>query len=198
VIPTLALDIPTNFFLGSLWTLLAARQIRARGGKALGRTLWLAIGYAAWFAAVVAWPMFRYPDWMFVYLDDPRRYSLPAVYAALAASIIAAAACGQLATQWLVRRGRTGSAALVSLSGLFLWAALFAATWDQYWHIARYADFLAGRAPRLFDVPQAVASLNAMGALLVVPALALAVGLLLERRRLTRAASAPADARQPR
>jgi hypothetical protein len=183
VSPTLALDVPTNFFIASLLTLLATRQIRGGRAEPFGKYFWLAVGYAAWFAFVVAYPIFKYPDWMFVYFRDWRDYNWPLVYAAFASSVVVGAACGQMITQALVARGRMGIAVLVFLWGVAVYVAIFHATWDEYLHVGTYAEYLAGRAPLLKDLPQVQHALTIMTVLLAVPGLAIAAHILLEGRK---------------
>ena len=188
MIPTLALDVPTNFFIASLLTLLAAPQIRAGRAAPFGKYFWLATGYAVWFAAVVAWPIFKYPDWMFVYFRDWRAYNWPLVYAVFASCVVAGAACGQLLTQALLARGRTALAVLVFLWGVLVYVAIFHATWDEYMHVGTYQEYMSHTAPLLKDLQPVKVALRNMTLLLAVPGLAIAGYILLERHRL-RAAS---------
>jgi hypothetical protein len=178
VIPTLALDVPTNFFIASLLTLLASRQIRAGRAEPFGKYFWLAVGYAAWFALVVAYPIFKYPDWMFVYFRDWRAYNWPLVYIAFATSVLVGAACGQM-----IARGRIGLAVLVFSWGVAVYVAIFHATWDEYMHVGSYADYIAGRAPLLKDLPAVQKALTIMTVLLAVPGVGIAAHILLERRK---------------
>ena len=184
MIPTLALDVPTNFFLASLLTLLAGKQIRAGRAEPFGKYFWLAVGYAAWFAAVVAWPIFKYPDWMFVYFRDWRAYNWPLVYAAFASSVVVGAACGQMITQALLARGRWALAVLVFLWGVAVYVAIFHATWDEYMHVGTWDQYMHGTAPLLKDLPAVQHALTLMTVLLAVPGLGIASYILVERHRM--------------
>ena len=184
MIPTLALDVPTNFFLASLLTLLAGKQIRAGRAETFGKYFWLAVGYAAWFAAVVAYPIFKYPDWMFVYFRDWRAYNWPLVYAAFASSVVVGAACGQLITQALLARGRLALAVLVFLWGVAVYVAIFHATWNEYIHVGTYAEYMQGTAPLIDSLPAVQKALTIMSGALAVPGVGIATYILVERHRM--------------
>jgi hypothetical protein len=183
VIPTLALDLPTAFFLGSLVALVARREVRATPDP-FGPAFRLAVAYGAWFALVDTYFLIRFPDWMFVYFHDPRAYPMPLVAVIFVSSVVAAAASGEALTQALITRGRTGLGLALFVWGLAAYAAIFAATWDEYMHLGTYAEYLAGRARPIAQVPEFARSLNIAAVLLVVPGAALLAPLVRRSRRL--------------
>jgi hypothetical protein len=185
VIPTLALDLPTAFFIGSLVALVARREVRARPDP-FGPVFWFAVAYGAWFALVDTYFLFRFPDWMFVYFHDPRVYPMPLVAVLFVSSVVLAAASGEALTQALIARGRTGLGLALFVWGLTAYAAIFAATWDEYMHVATYAEYLAGRARPIAQVPEFARAINVAAILLVVPGAAL-LAALIRRSRLTQA-----------
>jgi len=143
VIETVPLDVPTGFFLGALLPLFAIRRIRATQPAPAGGVVPLATLGVAWFALTVQVALARYPDWMWSYLLDSAEVP-PAFALVFFAAVTGAGAAGAIISQAFIARGQSLGAALAALFGFLMYAATFALTWDQYFHVGSYFQYHHG------------------------------------------------------
>ncbi|MHB1844940.1 MAG: aldehyde dehydrogenase family protein [Deltaproteobacteria bacterium] len=189
IFSTILLDPPAAFALGALAPLLAAPMIRQKGA-AEGYGL-VAPALAAWMAGVYGYFFFHWPDWMFVYLVEARRLPLSWCYPIFVLAWVGGAWAGtRLATRAIVERRTLIAFGWLGL-GLAVWAILFALTADQYVHVGTTLEYRARLAKPLDAAPAFKLAFNLAGIATAIPAVGVALALVLEAVRARRSERAP-------
>lgn len=188
--PTVPLDPPTAYGLAALLVVLGRRLVEAGRGA---RAFRAALAFSIFFALSVQPFLFRWPDWMYAYLvpaEDfpPQRAAVPFFLA-----VAGAGAMGAWVALQLLRAGRARWALAHALGGIALWLAIWAATWDAYFHVGTRAEWLAGLAPPLAEVPDFRTAMNLAGAAQGAVGIGLAAWVLLAGRRAARLARIQPD-----
>ena len=178
--------------------LLGGRLVRAGRGPAAFRA---GAAFAVFFALSVQYFLFRWPDWMYAYAFSAE--ALPPARAALPffLAVAGAGTAGAYVSLQLVRAGRTGWAAANAAFGIGLWLAIWAATWEQYFHVGTFAAWQRGAALPLAQATAFQRAMNVAGAAQAAVGLGLAAWVIVAGRRALRRSlvqpdAAPADWRK--
>ena len=181
---TVLLDPPTTLFAGCVLALVCTRLIRRDPEKELRKTMLWALGWSLWYGVCVAWPFFKRPGWMFVYLLDTDKVPLVTAYLLFVIALAAYGVCGALAVGLAVSRGKFGFGVVLTVGSAVTLGAVGLLTADQYAVVGTTAQYLAHTAPKLAQDPSMVIGMNAMGAGIGVFSIALLTIKVLQIRRL--------------
>ncbi len=129
----------------------------------------LGSAYGLWYGLSVGYFFFAYPDWMLVYLQDGAQIYKPVAYLFFLFIMAGCGAAGATTAGWMLVQGRRNWATLISAAGLAAVFSIWRITWNQYWHVGTYQEFLRGAAPNLEDVHPFQVAMNVVGALIAVP-----------------------------
>lgn len=141
MIETVLLDFPSTFEIGILMSLIAMPLIR-RGDTGLWSTAVQAGTYMglAYGVGVGYW-CYAYPDWMWTYAADVGHWNFLVWYPPFVAGLTVAGGAGAACAQAFISSGRYPMAVAVAVFTLWWHAAIWVMTWDQYSHLATYAQW---------------------------------------------------------
>lgn len=167
MVPTILLDMPTNFVLGHLLIWLGRHELK--GTSVWTRPLKLSWLYSALvFVPITAWFFYAYPAWSTVYLrpeDQIPGWSGPLIVSHYFLGMV----FGTLLAQSLLRSNQTRWFFASLACGIFWLAAVWLLTLKEYFSLGTYAEFHAGLARPIFENPTFMMHLNVMGAVMAIP-----------------------------
>lgn len=153
-----------------------------------------AVAFATFFALSVQWFLFRWPDWMYSYFVPASELPPGVVSPFFFVAVVAAGTVGAWVTIQLLRSGRTALAMANTLLGLGFWIAIWAATWDRYFHVGTWADWMAGTATPLAQAKAFGLEMNVAGALQGAAGVGTAAWLFVQGRRVRARSAIKPDA----
>ncbi len=184
VFATVVIDPPSTLFVGGIVALVSTKLIRRDPEKELRTAMLWAAAWAAWFGVCVAWPFFKRPDWMFVYLLDAQKVPLVPAYLLFVFCLVVYAVIGALAVGLAISRGKLGFGVALTVAAIIVWGGLFGLTFDQYMVVGTHAQYVAGAAPKLQDDHDMVMGMNAMTGGIAVFSIALLILKINQLRKL--------------
>lgn len=170
--------------------LLGRPLIRAGRGPQAFRA---AVAFGLFFALSVQPFLFLWPDWMYAYAIPATALPPGAVAAPFFVAVAGAGCAGAYVSLHLVRAGRTGWAVANVLFGIGLWLAVWAATWEPYFHVGTWAQWQQGAALPLAEAPGFQRAMNLAGAAQGAAGIGLAAWVLVTGRRAARRAAIQPD-----
>jgi hypothetical protein len=123
--------------------------------------LWAA-AWSAWYGICVAWPFFKRPDWMLVYLVDAQNVSLVPAFVLFMFALVIYGVCGALATGLAVSRGKLGFGIVLAVGAAIVLGSTGLLTAGQYSVVGTFAQYAAHTAPKLTDDKEMMMGMNAM------------------------------------
>lgn len=192
--PTVPLDPPTAYGLAALLVVFGRRLVEAGQGR---RAFRAALAFTIFFAASVQVFLFRWPDWMYAYLVSAREVPPAWVAPFFFAAVVAAGAAGAAVSLQLLRAGRAGWALANAGAGIALWLAIQALTWEAYFHVGTWAQWQAGMAPHVSEVPAFGRAMTVAGLAQAAVGIGLVIHVVLAGRRALRLASVQPDSAPP-
>ena len=165
---------PTNFVIGQILMLFARREIQTHPGKAFTFPFKAAMLYSALiFLPVTGWYFYAHTGWSTVYLRAENQipfWAGPFILSMYFLGMVFGAGTAQLLIQQGHKKIVYGTLAL----GIFWLAGVWAMTLDEYLHVGTFAEYHGGTAKKFLEDLSFQKELNVMGALLFLPAIALA------------------------
>lgn len=152
-----------------------------------------AAAFAVVFALSVQPFLFRWPEWMVAYAAPAERFRPGAVAVPFFVAVAGAGIAGAYVSLRLLEGGRTVLALVNAAVGLFLWAAIWALTWNEYFHIGSWAQYHAGRAVPLALAPDFRGAMNLAGLVQGAVGLGLTAFVVVAGRRARAAAAIQPD-----
>lgn len=183
--PTILLDMPTCFVIGHLFILVAAKEV---GGQKIFWTfpMKMSLAYASFiFIPITGWYFYAHTGWSTVYLRDETLipgWAGPLILSFYFLGMLFGAGLSQA----LIQAGQLRAAKICLGLGCFWLLSLALLTSDEYAHIGTFAQYHRGIAPLIFSTPQFMTELNIMGALLALPAIAIAIIFYRRSRKLAK------------
>lgn len=173
LLATVLLDPPTALITGSGLALFSLKMLRKSPEAETRRLALLGAAWGAWYAVCVSWMFFQKTDWMLVYLADGKDLPVVPAFALFMAICAFFGVVGALATSWLVATGRLGLGIALFLGTVVTVGVIGLLQGDAYLHVGSLAEYRAGTAPHLKDLPEMQKMMNLSGALSAPPAFAL-------------------------
>ena len=182
MIPTILLDMPTNFVLGFLLMWMSRGEIMAEN-KTWTQPLKLAWLFSAFvFCPVTGWSFFAYPGWATVYLRP--EFLIPAWTGPVIVSFyFLGMVFGTLLAQFLIQKRELKLFWICFALGLFWLVSTFVMTMDEYIHIGTYTAYHAGQAVLINEDAAFQRALNIMTGLIAGPGVGLIVYLHLRNKK---------------
>ncbi len=197
LLSTVILDPATAMIGGAALALFSAQLIWQNPEKELKRTAILGAIWGGYWGLTVAYMYFNYTDWMLVYLLDAKTISIPLTYFAFWVLLVMHGALAALGVGALVMHRRLGLAIVVFLGIIATNLLLMVLQGDAYAHIGTYAEYHAGTAKEIAQVPAAATGMTIAGILAAPPPLiAVLLRFLKGRKAASAASSAPAGQAQ--
>lgn len=165
LLATVILDPATAMIGGAGLALFSTKLIQLKPEQELKRTALLGALWGGWWGLTVAWMYFNYTDWMLVYLLDSQRISVPLTYLVFLAILVLHGFVAALGVGALVMHQRLGLAIAVTAGIIATNLLLQAVQWDAYNHIGTFAEYHAGTAKELPQVPRAAMGMTVAGLL---------------------------------
>lgn len=162
ILATVLLDPPTTLFAGAVISLVSTKLIRRDPEKQLRIAMLWAAGWSVWYGICVAWPFFKRPDWMLVYLVDAQNVSLVPAFALFMVALVVYGVCGALATGLAVSRGKLGFGVVLAVGAAIVLGATGLLTAGQYSVVGTFAQYVAHTAPKLTEDKEMMMGMNAM------------------------------------
>ena len=184
ILATVLLDPPSTLMAGAIISLVSTKLIRRDPEKELRTAMLWGAAWSAWYGVCVAWPFFRRPDWMFVYLVDTQNVPLVATYFLFMIALVVYGVCGALATGLAVSRGKLGFGIVLTIGIAVVLGSVGLLTAHQYSLVGTYAQYVANTAPKLQDDHEMVMGMNGMTVGIAVFSIALLVYKIVQIRRL--------------
>ncbi len=172
MIPTIILDMPTNFVIGHLLMYLAKNEIQ-QTQETWTTPLKLSWLYSAFiFCPITGWSFYAYPAWATCYLRP--EFLIPAWAGPVIVShYFVGMVFGTLLAQHFIQKNKMKWFWSTLGLGTFWLLSLTVLTFDEYQHIGTYNTYHAGQAKLISDSPEFMTSLNIMGAAIALPGTAL-------------------------
>lgn len=174
---------PTNFVLGQILMLVAAKELESESGKFWTFPFILALAYSALiFVPITAWSFYTYPGWATVYLRPENQipfYAGPFIFFTYFLGMY----FGALLAQLLIQSDRKFVVYFTLALGLFWLGGVGLLTMEEYLRIGTYQEFHSGLATSILSDLTFQKNLNLMGAGIGVPYLILAGFLYWRSRR---------------
>jgi hypothetical protein len=189
LLATIIIDPFTAMIGGCALALFSTQLIQQKPEAELRRTALLGAIWGGWWGCTVGWMYFNYPDWMLVYLIDAQTISLPLTYALFVASLVVHGFLAALGVGALVLHKRLGMAIAVTVGVVATNLLIMAAQGHAYAHIGTFAEYHAGAAKELAEVPRAQMGMTIAGLLAAPPPIIAVVIRLLQGRKASRAAA---------
>lgn len=183
VIKTIPLDIPINFFFGSLFSILYRGRLKQGGEREFFVPIVWAVVYAGWFGATTAMFYAKYPDWMWSYILDSSKISPHLVYPFFWLALILSASAGAFISARMIMKDRLLYSCLIAGATLVVYAAVMALFFNEYFYIGTLAEFRSGALRKFTEFPEKVAEFNLASILMFPPLIAIAAYLFLKGRR---------------
>jgi len=184
VFATVLLDPPSTLMAGAIIALVSTKLIRRDPEKELRTAMLWAAAWSAWYGVCVAWPFFKRPDWMFVYLVDAQNVPLVPAYVLFMLALVVYGVCGALAVGLAVSRGKLGFGIALTVGCAIVLGSVGLLTGSQYVLVGTYAQYLAHAAPHLQDDHDMVMGMNGMTVGIATFSIALLVYKIVQIRRL--------------
>ncbi len=184
VFATVLLDPPSTLMAGAIIALVCTKLIRRDPERQLRTTMFWAAAWSAWYGVCVAWPFFKRPDWMLVYLVDADHVPLIPAYVLFQLALVVYGVAGALAVGLAVSRGKLGFGIALTVGIAVVLGSVGLLTAGQYAVVGTHAQYLAGTAPHLGDDKDMVMGMNAMTIGIASFSIALLVAKILQIRKL--------------
>lgn len=151
-----------------------ARHEISKSNEVLTTPVKLAWLYSAlFFCPAAGWSFYAYKGWATVYLRPEGMipaWAGPAIFTTYFIGMV----FGTLIAQFLIQKKEMKLFWSVFGLGLFWLAVVTILTIDEYQVVGTYAAYQAGRAVPIQEVPEFMAAMNIMGAVMAIPGVALA------------------------
>jgi hypothetical protein len=166
--PTILIDMPTNFVIGQIMMLIAAREVRAQPGRLITVPLEFMLAFSAFvFIPVAAYFFYSDTGWGPIIVTQ---YFIGMLFGALLA-------------QLLIQRGHRRMV-FVTLTLAVIWlVGEWAFTWNHYMNVGTYAEYHNHMARPLLADDAFRMKLNISGAIMAAPGVVLAFYLYQRSRK---------------
>jgi len=196
LLATVILDPATAMIGGAALALFSAQLIWKNPEVELKRTAILGAVWGGYWGLTVAYMYFNYTDWMLVYLLDAKTISIPLTYLAFWLLLVMHGALAALGVGALVMHRRLALAIAVTVGIVATNLLLMALQGHAYAHIGTYAEYHAGLAKEIAQVPAAATGMTVAGILAAPPPIIAVIVRFLKGRKAAAATAAGAAAGQ--
>ncbi|MBL8949501.1 MAG: hypothetical protein JNK82_01900 [Myxococcaceae bacterium] len=190
---TVILDPATAMIGGAALALFSAQLIWAKPEVELKRTALLGAVWGGWWGLTVAYMYFNYTDWMLVYLVDAKTLSIPLTFFVFWVLLVMHGFLAALGVGALVLHRRIGLGVAVLVGLVATNFLLMALQGHAYAHIGTYAEYHAGLAKEVAQVPAAATGMTVAGLLAAPPPIIMVVIRFLQGRKVAAAAASAAQ-----
>ncbi|MBC7544289.1 MAG: hypothetical protein H7338_16335 [Candidatus Sericytochromatia bacterium] len=112
----------------------------------MSRYVLAATGWCIWFGMTVSYFYMTYPGWMWSYIIDEGKLSLPLSFGLFWLTLAVAGFSGAVVAQELIKARKTALLSAIVVYAVAVFAAVMGFLSTEYAHVGTYAQFHAGQA----------------------------------------------------
>jgi hypothetical protein len=187
LLATVILDPGTAMIGGAAIAFFSARLIQANPEVEIRRTMLLAGAWGVIWGISVGFMYFNYKDWMLAYLMDGEKLPTVPTYLLFVFMLFVHAALAALGISMLVVRKKLGLALAITLAISVSNILTTLLQSHAYQHVGTFAEYWAGQAKEVSEVPRAQMGMTVSGAIAAPSAIAIVVWRFIKGRKTPRA-----------
>jgi hypothetical protein len=165
LLSTVILDPTTALIGGCAVALFSMKLIQKNPQVELKRTALLGALWGLWWGLTVSYLYFRFTDWMLAYLVDAKTISVPLTYLVFVAVLVLHGTLAALGVGALMLHHKLGLAIAITAGVVITNVLLLAVQAHAYNHVGTFAEYAAGTARELSQVPEAQLGMTVAGIL---------------------------------